>query len=383
AAGLERLLPVHSLGLIFLVAVLAVAVRAGRAVALYAAVVSFLAYNFFFTEPRLTFRISHAEDVVAVLSFLAAALVCSHLAARQRAQVVMLRAANEHTHALQALGERLAAAVDEGQVFQAGCEELAAALGCEAVALLREGAEGGTPRQVGAQPRTPRLAANDLAAADWVAGHAKPAGRYTDTLSASPWWFVPLIVERGCLGAVGLRFPASLQALADEQRRLAEAMIQQMALTADRAHLAADLEAAHVESETERLRSALLSSVSHDLRSPLAAVIGAASSLLAFGETMPAQDRRELLESIRSEGERLDRYIQNLLDMTRLGSGTLKLQRDWVSPEEVVSSAITRLRKVFTTVKVESRVGGGLPLLFVHPALIEQALFNVLENAAR
>ena len=132
-------------------------------------------------------------------------------------------------------------------------------------------------------------------------------------------------------------------------------MIQQIALATDRAYLVVDLESAHVESETERLRTALLSSVSHDLRSPLAAVIGAATSLSAYGGTMPEADRHELLASIRSEGERLDRYIQNLLDMTRLGSGGLKLQRDWVDAEEVLGSAVARVRKLFPAVEVETR----------------------------
>jgi two-component system sensor histidine kinase KdpD len=192
-----------------------------------------------------------------------------------------------------------------------------------------------------------------------------------------------MMVGRGCLGAVGLRFPPAEEVLTAEQRLLAEAMVQQIALAADRAHLVADLETARVESETERLRTALLSSVSHDLRSPLASVIGAASSLSAYGDTMPDADRRELLASIRSEGERLDRYIQNLLDMTRLGSGKMKLQRDWVGIDEVLTSAVMRLRKLHPAIQVETRLAPELPLLYVHPALIEQALFNILENAAK
>ena len=382
STALDRLLPVASLGLVFVTAVVAIAVRSRLAVALYGAVLCFLVYNFFFTEPRLTLRIDHGDDVVAVVTFLAAALVCSQLAARLRAQVLALRAANQHAGALQALGERLATAVDAGQVFRFGSEELASALGCE-VAVLQRGSEGGSLRPVCVRPESAHLEPNDLAAADWVCGHGQPAGRYTATLSASPWWLVPMIVESDCLGAVALRFAAEQTSLSDEQQQLAEAMIQQVALAADRAHLAADLETAHVESETERLRAALLSSVSHDLRSPLSSMIGAASSLSAYGEAMPAADRGELLASIRSEGERLDRYIQNLLDMTRLGAGGLKLQRDWVAVEELLSSAVARLRRLFPAVVVATRVEPDLPLLFVHPALIEQALFNVLENAAK
>jgi two-component system sensor histidine kinase KdpD len=383
AALLDRLLSVAGIGFVFITAVVAVAVRSRRSVAVATAILCFLAYNFFFTEPRMTLRIDQGGDVVAVFAFLVAALVCSQLAARLRAQMVSLRAANEHAGALQALGERLAAAVDAEQVFQAGAEELAAALGGEAIVLCRAPAERGGLREAASHPRGVALDGKDAAAADWVAEHGQAAGRYTDTLTASPWWLLPMTVEQGCMGAVGLRLPAAQTQLSEEQRQLAEAMVQQIALAADRAELAAELESAHVESETEKLRTALLSSVSHDLRSPLSSVIGAASSLTAYGETMPPGDRQELLESIRSEGERLDRYIQNLLDMTRLGSGGLKLQRDWVSVDDLLGSAVARLRKLFPSTVVETRIAPGLPLLYVHPALIEQALFNVLENAAK
>jgi two-component system, OmpR family, sensor histidine kinase KdpD len=135
--------------------------------------------------------------------------------------------------------------------------------------------------------------------------------------------------------------------------------------------------------ETEQLRSALLASVSHDLRTPLTSMRGSIDSLLALGEAIPLEDRRELLEGTRDEAERLDRYIQNLLDMTRLGHGALKLARDWVSPGDIVGSSLGRLRAVLAPLQVSTDVPPELPLLYVHAALIEQALVNVLENAAR
>lgn len=383
SAVFASLLPVGSLALIFIVAVLVVAVQSRLAAAVYTAVACFVAYNFFFTEPRFTLIISSVHDLVAVFAFLVAALVCGQLAARLRSRVVMLRAANEHTGALQALGERLAAAADEAQVFQAGSQSLASALGCEAMVLRRQGSEAKALRRVAALPPTAHLETADRAAADWVVEHAQTAGRYTGTFAGSPWWFVPLVVERGCLGTVGLRFPPAQTLLTPEQRRLAEAMVHQVALAAERTELAVEVEAARVESETERLRSALLSSVSHDLRSPLASVIGAATSLSAYGETMAAPDRRELLAAIRSEAERLDRYIQNLLDMTRLGSGGMKLRRDWIGIDDVLGSALGRLRKLYPALAVATELPPDLPLLYVHPALIEQALFNILENAAK
>ena len=144
-----------------------------------------------------------------------------------------------------------------------------------------------------------------------------------------------------------------------------------------------ELEGARVQGETERLRNALLSSVSHDLRSPLASMIGAAGTLISYEEKLPQEERRELLQAILGEGQRLDRYIQNLLDMTRLGHGTLKLNRDWIDSAEIVAAAVTRLRKLFPDLRVETIAPQETVLLYVHPALIEQALFNILENAAR
>ncbi|KAB2961853.1 MAG: DUF4118 domain-containing protein [Thermoanaerobaculia bacterium] len=143
------------------------------------------------------------------------------------------------------------------------------------------------------------------------------------------------------------------------------------------------LDATRAEADTERLRAALLASVSHDLRTPLSAVIGAASTLAEYGDAMPAADRRELAGSIRSEGERLDRYVQNLLDMARLGSGPLQLQRGWVGFDEIVGETLARLGRLDSTSPVELDLEPGLPPLHVHAALVEQALFNVLENALR
>ena len=171
--------------------------------------------------------------------------------------------------------------------------------------------------------------------------------------------------------------------MSGQRRRLLTALSQPLAQALARAQLAQELESARLHGETEQLRSALLASVSHDLRTPLTSMRGSIDSLLALGEAIPLEDRRELLEGTRDEAERLDRYIQNLLDMTRLGHGALKLARDWVSPGDIVGSALGRLRAVLAPLQVSTDVPPELPLLYVHAALIEQALVNVLENAAR
>jgi len=180
-----------------------------------------------------------------------------------------------------------------------------------------------------------------------------------------------------------VRFPPGASEPDTDRRSLTLTMVQDIGQTLARARLADELEGARVQGETERLRNALLSSVSHDLRSPLASMIGSAGTLANYGEKLPANERRELLEAILGEGQRLDRYIQNLLDMTRLGHGTLKLNRDWTDVAEIVAAAVTRLRKLFPTVRVDTVLPSDTVLLHVHPALIEQALFNILENAER
>src|SRR5262245_8871984 len=187
SAALQSVLSVPTLALVFVCAVLVVAVRSRMPVAIYAAVLGFLAYNFFFTAPRMSFRIQSAEDLTAVFAFLIAALVCGRLATRQHAQVVMLRTANDHAREMQDLGTHRSAAIDEAQVFRSGCEALGSALGCESIVLQHEFGTQGALRRASAQPPHVQVDPKDLAAADWVATHALPAGRFTATLSASPW----------------------------------------------------------------------------------------------------------------------------------------------------------------------------------------------------
>ena len=377
----DRYLSVANLALIFLTAVLVVAVRTRMAVAVYTATLCFLGYNFFFAPPRYTLVIANFDDVLAVCLFFVAALVCSRLATRLSSQVESMRAAHAHTRALLALGQRLTASTDATAVRDAGAAALAQALRCDAAILMRDPSK---VLQVAAvSPRDFRLTAQDLGAADWGEAHAEAAGRYTDTLNAAPCWVLPLGGEGRPLGVAAMRFPAEQKDLSPDQRSLALAMVQDIGQALERARLADELEGARVQGETERLRNALLSSVSHDLRSPLASMIGSAGTLSSYGDQLPAGERKELLDAILGEGQRLDRYIQNLLDMTRLGHGTLKLNRDWTDVAEIVAAAVGRLHKLFPELKVDTLLPPGTVLLYVHPALIEQALFNILENAAR
>lgn len=371
----QRFLGLEDLSMVFLLAVLLVAARSRLVTAFTTAVLCFFAYDFFFIDPLLTLAIGSHGGIATVAMFLAAALIAGQLASQLRLQVVALRAANTHATAMQNLGRQLSKAADLGQVIAAGAAVLQSTL--QAQAWIRINGESGPTAHAAL------LGDKDLAAADWTQRHGQASGRFTDTLSHSPWCFLPVRSDLDTLGVVALQWPAGMARLGFEQRRLAESMVEDIGQAALRARLVSDLEAARVAGETERLRSALLSSVSHDLRSPLSSMIGAADSLERYGKDMGEDDRASLLQTIRLEGERLDLYIQNLLDMTRLGQEGLKLERDWIGVDELVGSASRRLQRYVAHARVEADIPLGLPLAHVHPALIEQALFNVLENAAK
>lgn len=372
--GAQAWLGMDDLSMVFILAVLAVAARTGMTGAVVTAGLCFLGYTYFFIEPRETFQITARQGLVTVGAFLLAALLAGRLASALRAQVLALRAVNTHAAALESLGRQLASAADLGEVMRAGRDALQSALGGQVWIRIGE-ATGPAPAAA--------LSAIDQRAADWSQQHGQPTGRGSDTLAGASWRFLPVRHDSGTLGVVGLLDANGATREEHAARRLAEAMIDDIGQAALRTRLVADLQAARVGAETERLRSALLSSVSHDLRSPLAAMIGAASSLSSYADAMPPEDRRGLLDTIKVEGERLDRYIQNLLDMTRLGHEGLALNRDWIGVDELLGSAARRLRRYQPEVQLEIDAPSALPEIWVHPALVEQAVFNVLENAAK
>ncbi|VVP13180.1 sensor histidine kinase [Pseudomonas fluorescens] len=378
AWGVASILPLPNISLVFLAAVLLVAVRSSLGPALACAALSFLTYDFLFIPPNFSFAIQREEDVLTLLFFLLMAALTGNLAARQRRQLQALRDTQEETSELLDLSRKLTAATDRQAVVSAAAQHLNGWNDLK-LCLLNQDGQGGWNVETGGPLA---FSEGERAAADWAWQHDQPAGAGTGTLPSGRWWWWPLSVDDGPLALLGVCAKEG-QTLSGQRRRLLTALSQPLAQALARAQLAEDLEAARLHGETEQLRSALLASVSHDLRTPLTSMRGSIDSLLTLGEAIPLEDRRELLEGTRDEAERLDRYIQNLLDMTRLGHGALKLARDWVSPADIVGSSLNRLRAVLAPLQVSTDVPPELPLLFVHAALIEQALVNVLENAAR
>ena len=371
----DEFLGIDDLSVIFITAVVFVASKTRMLAAFFSAILFFLAYNFFFISPKFTLQISAHQGVITVVAFFAAALIASRLASRLREQVTALKAANSYNSVMQDLGQKLSVAIDLNQVQEIAIASLRKNLKAEVLLYFPEPSNQAEALQ--------QLNEKERISAQWSYKNFQPSGRFTQTLTENDWWFVPLLASKQCLGVIGVKFPSQQSSFHIEQKQLAETMIEYIAQAISRTQLSKALEIANVNSETEKLRSALLSSVSHDLRSPLASIIGAAETLSNYRHSMNEADQDSLLEAIHLEGERLDRYIQNLLDMTRLGHEGLSLKRDWIGLDELVGSAVRRLKRYMPQAMIDVHLPQESLSLFVHAALIEQAIFNVLENAAK
>jgi len=381
AAIAEYFIPLEGLSIIFVLPVLVSAIRFGLWPSVVASLLGFSVFKFFFTEPRFTFPISSTQDFFTLVFFLIVAILTGNVAARTREQAEASRQTARRTAKLYDFSRRIAAAASRDDVLWAVVHHVAAALQCRSLVLL-PGTDGNLFIAAGYPPED-SLTAAATAASDWAWRHGKPAGWRSDTLPSSEWLFMPLRTATGQVGLLGVAFEEADSALSPEQRRLLDAVSDQAAVAIERTNLASSIEEARIMTETEQLRSALLSSISHDLRTPLVSIIGSATSLSTFGDTLSEDNRRELLDTVLEEAERLNRFVQNLLDMTRLGYGALKPKRDWVDLRDVVGTAIERLKSTLTPYTVVTDVKPGLPLLYVDPVLIEQVMVNVLDNAAK
>jgi len=378
--ALQHVLGVSNIALVFLTAVLASAITYGLWPALFGCLVSVLAYNFFFLPPVYTFTIDNPENVINLFVFAIVALIASNLTARIRAQAVAARERAKMTENLYLFSRKLAVVVTLDDLLWATAFQIAQMLNLRVVILLPEGESvavraGYPPEDV--------LDEADLAAAKWVWEHATPAGRGADTLPGAKRLFLPMRTGRGTVGIVGLDSDRAGLLLTPDQRRLFDALTDQAALAIERVNLVEDIDRARIAAETERLRSALLTSISHDLRTPLASILGSASSLKTYGASLDNAAQDELIGTIQEEAERLNRFIANLLDMTRLESGAVEPNADLVDLADVIGSALRRAAKVLAKHAIELDLGADLPMLKLDPVLFEQVLFNLLDNAAK
>jgi two-component system sensor histidine kinase KdpD len=375
AAGLDRVSKGADLAMIFLVSVLMSALVFGFWPAVTAAAAAALVYNFFFLDPPLSFAIGRATDVLTFMVFFAVALTTGWMAGRIRDQgVAMSRRASAIT-ALLAASRTLSASAQREETAQALAVQLAAATGGEAVVLLPA---GGDVAAVAGAPALKPLATADQAAARWAWQHGEPAGADTGTLPSANLTFRPLQGLKARSGVAG--FDAHTLK-GEDGERFVSALLDQGAVALERAEFAADAADAEALRRSDRLRSALLNSVSHDLRTPLSTVLGSATTLIEYGQSLDRKVQADLLSSIREEAERLNRYVGNLLDMTRLEGGGLELRSDWADVRDVLGQAADRVARRVGGRKVTRDFPPMLTLVKADAALLEQALVNILENA--
>jgi two-component system sensor histidine kinase KdpD len=379
---LKHFIAVQSISLVFLTAVLASAIAWGLWPSLFAAVASILAYNFFFLPPLYTFTVADPENVLALFFFLIVAVIVSNLTARTRTQVVTARLRAKATAELYAFSRKIAGIGALDDLLWATAHQITAMLSVRTVLLMplkdREGLEVAS-----GYPPEDQLDAADMAAARWTWEHNRAAGRGADTLPGGKRLFLPLRTGSGPVGVLGIDRDAPGPLLTPDDRRLLDALCDQAAVAIERISLAKGLDEARVLAETERLRAALLTSISHDLRTPLASILGTVSSLRSFPERYSSAEREDLLATLQDEAERLNRFVSNLLDMTRLESGAIDLRLELIDVADIVGSALQRAGNVLASHRLEVNIEPHLPMLRLDALLFEQVLFNLLDNAAK
>jgi two-component system, OmpR family, sensor histidine kinase KdpD len=364
----------------YLLGIVVAATRFGFRAAVASAILSVLCFDYFFVEPFLTFSVGDLRHMVTFSVMLLVAVVIAGLTRRVRDQAEAARRSERRTAVLYGVSRALARPEELPQLLRLAAEHIEDALQSRVAVFLPARAGDHTVAYAADDFAVDRKEAGVIA---WVLGHGREAGLGTDTLHAAGGLYLPLLgaAERP-LGVLGI-YPTDPARFGDpEQRRLADALTAQLAMALERGRLAEETKRARVEVETERMRSTLLSSVSHDLRTPLAVMQGAASMLLDEGAHLTAAGRSELAQAIVEETERLERLIRNLLDMTRLESGAVHIEKEWTALEEVVGAALDRTDARLAGREVTTNVPGELLAPF-DAVLIEQVLVNLLENAAK
>ncbi len=380
AEFVQPLLGIENVDLIFLTAVVTVAARFGLWPSMLASVAASLCYNFFFLPPIYTFTIADPTNIAAFVFFMLIALVVSNVAARVRTQAVSALDRVRTTEPLYAFSRKLASTAKLDDVLWATAYQIALMLKVRVVLLLPD--DGIITVKAGYPPED-ELDKADLAAANWAWGNDRPAGRGSDTLPGTKRLFLPMRTGRGPIGVIGIDDDRSGPLLTPEQRRLLDALVDQGTLAIERVQLVEDIDRVQRNVESDRLRAALLTSISHDLKTPLASVLGAASALRDLSGQLSDAERADLLGTIIDESERLNRFIANLLDMTKLESGAVMPNTMRLDLSEIIGSVLRRAEKILVRHPVTLDVAPNLPMLDLDAVLFEQVLFNLLDNAAK
>jgi two-component system sensor histidine kinase KdpD len=395
--GLSGVIALPNMSMFYLIAVIIPAFRFGVWPAVFSSALAFFAYNFFFITPTLSFTVARPHEVLTLVIFFAVAAAMSALAGQTREQAKATVRLTRATRRLYEFTRRLSALPREQEVADAAVTEVHAATSRATVILLVPLTAAGKERAravpggaladdlaiAAAWPPEDRLDTASMTAAHWALEHDENAGANTGTLPNAPWLFVPLRVPGRRVGVLGVERDVGGEGLDSEAMVLIETLAEQTAAALARTALSTEVASARTAAETERVRNILLASISHDFRTPLASVLGAATSFLDYGDQISATGRRDLLLQMREEAEHLDGMVRNLLSMTRLEAGGLDMRRDWLDLEEAVHRAVALARKRGASQHFAVTIEPGLPLVFADQSLVDQVLANVIGNAVR
>jgi two-component system sensor histidine kinase KdpD len=366
--------------MLLLAAVAYAAVQFGRGPAILASVLAVLFFDFFLVPPFHTFAVADAQYLVTFGVMLTIGLLISTLTSRLKAQVESTRLREHRTSALFQLGKQLSSLYGGVFLVSAAAKKVAEIGGGEVAVYLRQ--TTGPPQLAFGYDTPIARRPVSVSVAQWVIEHDQIAGAGTNTLPNAVALFMPLPASQSVLGAIAIQVSDPERLLDPEQRCLLEACANQLALALERDQMAIAAAEARIQAEAERVRSTLLSGVSHDLKTPLAAIAGASSTLLE-ATSLDHQTQRQLVETVADEAARLNRLLDNILQMSRLDAGAVKPNAQWHVLEEIVGSALHRTRRELAGRRVEVRLDSDLPLVSVDGLLVEQVLVNLLDNAAR
>lgn len=365
----------------YLLGVIFVAVRFGRGPSIMASIFSVAAFDFFCVPPYFTFAVSDTQYLITFIVMLIVALVTSTLMVTIKAQAESARLREIRTSALYSMSRDLSSALDTQNILGIGLKHLSVVFDCQSAVFLTS-ADNKLKLACQAEKEYCLRDFSEGVAA-WVLQNRQPAGLGTSTLPGATELYLPLLSGQNCMGVLAVKPIRRNRLETKEQFRLLETFANQISLACARAMLSEESERARLQVKTEQMRNSLLSSVSHDLRTPLATIAGAASSILEDGKDFDKAQCCELVGEIYSESMRLNRLVSNLLEMTKLESKTLILKREYLPPDEVVGTALTYMEDKLGDHLVETDIEPNLPLLIVDSILIHQVLINLLENAVK
>jgi two-component system, OmpR family, sensor histidine kinase KdpD len=367
--------------MVYLLGVVAAAIRTSRWPTLAATLLSIAAFDFFFVPPYYTFAVADVRYAVTFGVMLVVALVISGLTLRVREQAEAARGRERKTAALFGLSRDLARERKKDRLSEIAVKHIGEVFPSQVVILIPD--ERGPLVAPSTEAGTFALDEKEMGVAQWVLENRQAAGIGTDTLPGAKALYLPMIASSGPVGVVGILPVDSEEPFDPEQIHLLETFANQTAMAMERIILAQEAQKERLSAEKQSLRNILLSSVSHDLRTPLAAIIGSADTLLRKGDDLAAEKRKELIQSIREEAERLNQIVRNVLNMTRLESGAIQIRKEWQSLEEITGAVIDRLSDRLNGHTLNVQIPEDLPLIPFDPLLMEQVLTNLLENALR